>query len=301
VVRPLRIWDTHVHFPTDWQNPDADPTPRIEKLVETMASRNVVRASVLSGGRFGPDHDAAIEHLRPHPELMPVAIIDPERFTVEEIQRLHDLGYRGGKLIGPPRPYDSPDYLPLYEKAEELGWPVVFHMGVIGGAVDYARTHPSRDPEAAKRYRMWRERIARMGRRATSAHYMLPFHLETIANWCPDLWIIGAHLGNQGYYQDAASVARWRPRVMFDLSGGETIEEHAESGGFIGGEMGVEKLTFGSDCGVEEIPEHLDRFEAMFDRLDLTARDRDRIWYLNAAEAFGVEEPQFAGEDVPPK
>lgn len=295
---PARIWDTHVHFPFNWREPESDPTPRVETLVEVMASEGIVRASVLSGGRFGPDHEAALGYLRPHPELVPVAVIDPERDTVEDLQRLHDLGYRGGKLIGPPRPYDHPDYLPLYEKAEELAWPVVFHMGVIGGPVDYARTHPSRDAEAAERYRWWRERIRQFGRRATSAHYMLPFHLETIANWCPDLWIIGAHLGNQGYYQDAASVARWRPRVLFDLSGGETIEQHAEEGGYVGREIGPEKLTFGSDCPPEEIGAHVARFVAMFDRLGLSARDRDRIWYRNAAEAFGEEAPEVAGRSA---
>ena len=290
----VRIWDTHVHFPFDWEHPETDPTPRVEKLVEVMADQGIVKASVLSGGRFGPDHEAAYQAMQPYDQLVPVAIIDPETFTPDKIQQLHDLGYRGGKLIGPPRAYDTPDYLPLYEKAEQLAWPIVFHMGVIGGAVDYSRTHPSRDPEAAERHARWGKRVREFGRHPTSARYMLPFHLETIANWCPELWIIGAHLGNQGYYQDAASVARWRPRVMFDLSGGETIEQHAEEGGFIGREIGVEKLTFGSDCGVEEIHEHVARFEAIFDRLGLDARQRDRIWYRNAAEAFGLEPEESA-------
>ncbi len=294
MTQAVRIWDTHVHFPFDWENPDADPTPRIEKLVQVMADKNITKASILSGGRFGPDHETALKIMNPHDSLVPVAVIDPETFTIEKIQELHDLGYRGGKLIGPPRAYDTPDYLPLYEKAEALRWPIVFHMGVIGGAVDYSRTHPSRDPEAAEHHARWRKRVHAFGRRQTSARYMLPFHLETIANWCPDLWIIGAHLGNQGYYQDAASVARWRPRVMFDLSGGETIEEHAEAGGFIGDEIGVEKLTFGSDCSVEDIHAHVARFEAIFDRLALDARQRDRIWYRNAAEAFGLEPEESA-------
>ena len=97
----VRIWDTHVHFPFDWENPDADPTPGVEKLVQVMAEQNIVKASVLSGGRFGPDHEAALKTMQPHDELVPVAIIDPETFTIEKIQELHDLGYRGGKLIGP--------------------------------------------------------------------------------------------------------------------------------------------------------------------------------------------------------
>jgi predicted TIM-barrel fold metal-dependent hydrolase len=125
---------------------------------------------------------------------------------------------------------------------------------------------------------------------------MRPFQLETLSNRFPELKIIGAHLGGTGNYDEAASVARWRRWVYFDLSGGRTIERHAVERGLIGREIAIEKLIFGSDCAADEVHEHVERFEAIFDQLGLTDEEKDRIWYRNAAELFGLEEPRWAEE-----
>ena len=129
---------------------------------------------------------------------------------------------------------------------------------------------------------------------------MSPLHLDTIANRFPKLKIIGAHIGNQGNYEYAASVARWRHNVWFDMSGGETIERHMVERKLLvkdsKGEFGVEKLVFGSDCSMDDIRTHIDRFEAMYDQLELSDDERQRLWWTNAAEIYGLETPTFAGE-----
>ena len=308
----MKIWDVHVHYPFNWREPDADPSARLGPLAEALEKAGIVRASLLSGGRFGPSHGDAIEYLRPFaPVMVPVAVVDPEVVDGERVRELHAMGYRGLKMIGVKRPYDEPDYFPMYAAAEELRMPILLHMGVIGGPVDYSRTHPRRDPEAAQRFKMMQQRMRRLAdevaeendgatrpvwRRDVSAIRMHPFHLDTIANNFPLLPLIGAHMGGTGNYDAAASVARWRHNVHFDLSGGETIEQHAVERWLIGREIGVEKLVWGSDCGIEEIQEHVDRFVRIFEELQLTEDQLDRIWYRNAAEMFGEEEPQFAGE-----
>jgi uncharacterized protein len=308
----MKIWDVHVHYPFNWQNPDEDASARLGPLAEAFEKAGIVRASLLSGGRWGPSHEEAIERLKPYaPVMVPVAVVDPEVTSGDRIRELHALGYRGLKMIGVKRPYDEPDYFPVYAAAEELRMPVLLHMGVIGGPVDYSRTHPRRDPEAAQRFKMMQQRMRRAAeevaeepdgatrpvwRRDVGAGRMHPFHLDTIANNFPNLPLIGAHMGGTGNYDAAASVARWRHNVHFDLSGGETIEQHAVERGLIGREIGIEKLVWGSDCGIEEIQEHVDRFVAIFDELQLTEDQLDRIWYRNAAEMFGEEEPQFAAE-----
>ncbi|MCZ7575592.1 MAG: amidohydrolase [Dehalococcoidia bacterium] len=112
--------------------------------------------------------------------------------------------------------------------------------------------------------------------------------------------IIGAHVGNQGNYDYAASVARWRHNVYFDMSGGETIERHLVERKLLAansrGEFGVEKLVFGSDCGMDEIKTHIDRFEAMYEEIGLTEDEQERLWWRNAAEIYGLETPTLAGE-----
>lgn len=290
----MKIWDVHVHYPMNWQRPDADPTERLPLLAEALTRAGIVRASLLSGGRWGPSHEQAIENLKPYAPLMvPVAVVDPEITDGDRIRALHAMGYRGLKMIGVKRAYDEPEYFPMYAAAEELRMPILLHMGVIGGGVDYSRTHPRRDAAAAQRFKMMQ---SRMGPRDVSAARMHPFHLDTIANNFPNLPLIGAHMGGTGNYDASASVARWRHNVHFDLSGGETIEQHAVERGLIGREIGVEKLVWGSDCGIEEIQEHVDRFVHIFDDLNLSEDEVDRIWYRNAAEMFGEETPQFAEE-----
>ena len=59
---------------------------------------------------------------------------------------------------------------------------------------------------------------------------------------------------------------------------------------------GVEKLTWGSDCGNDEIAQHVANLERIFDTVGLDDDQKHRIRYQNAAEIFGFEQPTFAGE-----
>jgi predicted TIM-barrel fold metal-dependent hydrolase len=136
--------------------------------------------------------------------------------------------------------------------------------------------------------------MARFRSRETSAMFMRPFHLDTLANRFPKLRIIGAHFGGTGNYDEAASVARWRRYVYFDMSGGRTLERHAVERGLIGTEIPLEKLIFGSDCAADEVHEHVERFQAIFAHLELSDEEQDLLWYRNAAEIFGLEEPLWA-------
>ena len=293
----MKIFDVHIHFPRNWEKPDDDPAPVVERLAEVATAAGVTKGCVLTGGRFGPGYERGIEILQGYPDLfVPVAVIDPEVTGREEVEELHAMGYRGLKLIGVARPYDEPDYLPAYAAAERLGMPILFHMGVIGGGIDYSITHPRRDPQAAATFRRMQEMRGRWPMRDVTSHRMSPQHLDTIAQRFPDLRIIGAHLGNQGNYEYATSVARWRPNVAFDMSGGETIERHAVELRLIGHEIGIEKLMFGSDCGMDDIREHIDRFEVIYDQLELSETERERLWWGNAAEMYGFEEPTLAEE-----
>ena len=293
----MKIFDVHIHFPRNWEKPDDDPAPVVERLAEVATAAGVTKGCVLTGGRFGPGYERGIEILQGYPDLfVPVAVIDPEVTGREEVEELHAMGYRGLKLIGVARPYDEPDYLPAYAAAERLGMPILFHMGVIGGGIDYSITHPRRDPKAAATVRRMQEMRGRWPMRDVTSHRMSPQHLDTVAQRFPDLRIIGAHLGNQGNYEYATSVARWRPNVAFDMSGGETIERHAVELRLIGHEIGIEKLMFGSDCGMDDIREHIDRFEVIYDQLELSETERERLWWGNAAEMYGFEEPTLAEE-----
>jgi predicted TIM-barrel fold metal-dependent hydrolase len=336
-----RIWDIHVHFPRNFQKPDEDPQAALDHMAERLRETGVVKASLLCPNtppdrdrQFPPrpqfttrlttpgeafattayppvTHETCIGMAAKHGDLfVPHAVVDPEMHGEHRIHELHDMGYRGLKIIGTRRPYDDPSFFPTYRAAETLNMPILFHCGVLGGGIDLLRSHPRRDPKSAKRIREQEEQARKeeagevppgpmsrfRGPRETSAMYMRPFHLETLANRFPKLKIIGAHLGGTGNYDEAASVARWRRNVYFDVSGGRTIERHAVERGLIGTEIAVEKLIFGSDCAADEVHEHVERFQTIFADLDLSEEEQDLIWYRNAAELFGLEEPQWAEE-----
>ena len=303
------LWDIHCHFPSNWEDPD---NPEYEKALgsraDALRASGVTRASLLCGGRFSISYEESLALARRHEDLfVPSAVIDLEEMTPRELRQLHELGYRGLKVGSARRPLDDYRYFPLYHVAEELGLPILFHLGVLGGAVDYSRTHPRRDASAAESLKRMRERMERPQQpgqrgpgmrwmRDVSATRMRPFHLDTLANNFPDLRLIGAHMGGTGNYDEASSVARWRQNVYFDLSGGDTIERHAVERRLVGYEIGVEKLTWGSDCGDEEIAQHVENLEQIFEQAGLTEDERDRIRYWNAAEIFGEAEPVLAAE-----
>ena len=290
-----KIFDIHMHFPRNWEKPDADPAPIVDRLYEGATAAGVTRANLLCGGRFGISYEDSVAHALRHPDLfIPSAMIDLETTTRERLVELRDMGYRGLKMIGPRRDYDCEDYFPIYETAEKFGWPILLHLGVIGGGIDYRVTHPRRDPQALAGYKRWTQ-LANAGRNV-SAMRMRPFHLDTIANNFPQLKLIGAHLGGTGNYDEAASVARWRHNVYFDFSGGTTIEQHAVERRLIGHEIGFEKLIFGSDTSAEKIADHIRRWDTIFDLLAVQPDARERMWWFNAAEIYGEEPVAWLGK-----
>jgi len=289
------IWDVHCHFPRNWEQPEEAEYERlIDERADALRTAGVTRASLLCGGRMGIAYEDAIAYGRRHEDLfLPSAVVDPDDQNGQEIRRLHELGYRGLKIIGTRRPYDDYKYFSAYAAAEELKMPILFHLGVIGGGIDYAITHPRRDAEAAA---MLERQRGMRGPRDVSATRMRPFHLDTIANNFPDLRMIGAHMGGTGNYDEAASVVRWRHHVYLDMSGGDTIERHAVEQNLVGKEIGVEKLTWGSDCRDHEIASHVEHLEQILIDVGLSEDEAERIRYRNAAEIFGEVEPARAAE-----
>ena len=281
----MRVFDTHVHYP--FGPPGSDPTElaAVDHLAQQCHKVDVVKVALLSRrGREG--YDYALRARDAYPDLfIPFAFIDLDQDGPETVNQVHGLGFRGLKCLGPQRNYDDPSYFPIYAEAERLGLVILFHMGVLGGPIDYLATHPRRDPTAMQRFMQWQER---MGPRNISANRMNPIYLDTLANNFPRLKLIGAHMGGTGWYDLSCSVARWRPYVYFDISGGAVIRRHVVEQQIIGKEMAPEKLLFGSDSGADRIGSEIEEWQAAFDRLGLSQETRELIMYRNAAEIFGL-------------
>jgi len=191
----------------------------------------------------------------------------------DQVQRLHDQGFRGLKFIIPPKAYHDPSFYPIYERAQALGMPALFHLGIV----------------------------ARRSRRDVRVdnNLMRPIYLDTIARDFPELTIIGAHLGNP-WYEEATMSCRWNPNLYFDLSG-STLKKKSPQ--FLGellwwtpttfyhdaeGRHAWEKIVFGSDVHWRYVRDVLNDYERTMHALALGADLTGGVLYGTMARILGL-------------
>ena len=118
-----RIVDMHVHF--DEKNPKyIDDFLRVSDRLNVTALMHTPFAN----------RKAVVEAAKKHPtQIVPSGYIDMDApDVVKQVQELHGLGYRGlGELEFVKKPYNDPSYFPIYELANEYGWIVMFHTGIV--------------------------------------------------------------------------------------------------------------------------------------------------------------------------
>jgi len=193
----------------------------------------------------------------------------------DQVQRLHDEGFRGLKFIIPPKPYNDPSYDPIYERAQELGMIALFHLGIVA-------RHASRNVR-------------------TDNNLMRPIYLDTIARSFPELTVIGAHLGNP-WYEEATMSCRWNPNLYFDLSG-STLKKKSPQFlkellwwtpttfyGDAEGRYAWEKIVFGSDVAPEFVKDVLNDYERTMDAVGLSPDLREKVLYGTMARILGLED-----------
>ncbi len=118
------------------------------------------------------------------------------RKSPDIVDRLKDKGFFGLKVYRPPKAYDDDSYFPFYERAAELGMPILFHTGII-----------EKCP------------VGKMGRNlAYGPSTMKPSHLNAIAAAFPELTLIGGHLGYP-WLEETAHSLYYYPNIYHDLSG----------------------------------------------------------------------------------
>ncbi len=202
--------------------------------------------------------NAAVEEaLKKYPDLLVgFAYFDLGNEEPGKIDEYLDRGFRGLKMINPPLDYDDRKFYPVYERAEERGVPLLFHLGIV------ARDDRNKD-------------------RDINCNRMRPIYLDTIARKFTGLTIIGAHLGNP-WYEEATMSARWNPNLYFDLSGSTLKKKTPE---FLGGLLwwtpttrykdpqgrhAWEKIVFGSDVSIDRMKIVLDDYRKVMDALELS-------------------------------
>ena len=259
-VNATRIVDIHVHF--EENNPNFIPD-----LVEVAERMNLTACLLTPYSHRVHVADAARQYPK---HIVPFGFVDLDAADVlAQVKDFHALGYRGlGELEFVKKPYTDSSYLPVYELANQYGWVLMFHTGIV-------LRRSINQPEDVASYRM----------RA--------FHLEEIARRFPKLTVIGAHCGNPEY-EWATEVARWNPNIFFDLSGSTLtkmsgrLDEFNKLFWWSGqGEWKTAtpgndpsayiKLVFGSDAGLDGIESVVNQYRALFKACDVPASTQQMI------------------------
>ena len=202
--------------------------------------------------------------------VVPFYYLDLDQEGAEAVARAREQGFRGLKFIGPDLPYSHDSYLPVYQRAQELGLPALFHTGFL--SLELKR-----------------------GIRQENLH---PIHLITIASHFPEFRMVGAHLGNQWPMEAVIAMATCR-YLWYDMSGGtirhyptswfrwlfERVERNQTGGPPKIGLNLIGKLVFGSDNPDDTI-EFYRNFMAA---LEVPPEVQEKVYYGNAMQWLGLE------------
>jgi predicted TIM-barrel fold metal-dependent hydrolase len=221
-------------------------------------------------GRLQRRNQWTCEVGRDHPQLIPFIGLDPsmnEAELLREIDDRHAEGARGIKLHPAAQRFYPNDarLRPVYDRAQTLGWPIVFHSGAFA----LARTS------------------ARRGGPGRSDHAMLKHFPQLLAAF-PRLTVVLGHMGF-GDFETSAAIAGDFPNAMFDccfvINGTDpapTISD--EDAATAIRKVGADRVMFGSDY--PWFDPALDA--ARIQRLPLTDAEKRSVLHENAARVFGL-------------
>lgn len=291
----MRVFDAHVHYGY-WEKlfSRGAEIGFLEELSDVCADAGIEKVALLANP--GRGNDMLARALEQRPDLViAMGRLELDKDPVGLVEDFYQRGFHGIKITGVSKNYDDPAYFPFYEAAAGRGLRILFHTGILGGPADYLEGGKEDEWKAPPLAGTPREdelvtRLSRDIRREKygySSARMQPIYLDTIAFYFPELFIIGAHMGWPDY-RTSCAVARWRPRLYFDISGGDVVHNHIIEGGYIGKEISPRKLIYGSDSDHRRMKADILRWKAAFDAMGLTADEQDQIFFRNAAGIFGV-------------
>ncbi len=248
-----------------------------EELAETAKNLGMDRLCICGGeARYGLAANAEVRRQADaYPDLfVPFAHVSLGQDGPSAIERLKRVGFEGLCVWTPPAPWDDEAFFPVYEAAEALGMPVLFHTRFM--------------PPTAL------DRAARV--RSANAR---PVFLDTVARCFPRLGIVGVGLGAP-WCEEAVEVLRLHGNVHFDLSGDGMRRRGADYfGGLLrpahstlwdqdvtGNLWG--RIVFGSAVRHDEIASVERDYQRVFRSLALTPEDIDTVMGFAAARLLNL-------------
>jgi hypothetical protein len=228
----MLIIDAHAHY--------LDEPHYLKNLLKTMEINEIEKCCLSGlGEKFFCRNNSDVKRaFKMNPDkIIDSYYIQPGVSGIDEIQEAYNDGFKMLKVTIPTKPYNHKSFYPLWEMAEKLKMPILFHTGIV--------TIPNPSKEIS--YSSWD---------------MHPMRLEPIANNFNKLNIIIAHLGVH-WNNEAAELIRMRPNVYSDITGEpDGWRVRAERIGlrkWLWWEGAFKKLVFGTDVHYSKIPDNLNQ------------------------------------------
>jgi predicted TIM-barrel fold metal-dependent hydrolase len=248
-----------------------------EALAETARNLGLERLCIAGGeGRYGLASNAEIRRQADaYPELfVPFAHLALGEDGPSTVERLSRVGFIGLCVCTPPAPFDDDSFFDVYEAAQALGMPVVFHTCF----------QPVTPLDRARRVRSANAR---------------PVHLDTVARCFPRLKVLGVALG-QPWCEEAVETMRHHANVFFDLSGDILRRKKADffEGIFRPNQASLwetdaggglwQRIVFGSGVRHEEIASVERDYQRIFRSMAVATEDAEAVMGLTAARLLGI-------------
>jgi predicted TIM-barrel fold metal-dependent hydrolase len=256
----MQIIDAHAHI--------FQESGYTEKLLAMMDKCGIEQVCVSGlGSNFSCVTNDDIKHIfKKYPDrIIGAVFIRPGKDTPTQIHEAYSQGFRMVKVTIPTCPYDDISFFPLWEAAQSLHMPILFHTGVITTFL----------PAVGEKISSW---------------YMHPMRIELIANEFPRLGIILAHLGVH-WNDDAAELARMRQNVYVDLTGEpQGWRSRVNQIGwkhFLWWPKAFEKIIFGTDVYYSKIPQILEEDKQRYNDLAIEPKIQEKIFARNLLHLLG--------------
>ena len=235
----------------------------VDNLLREMDSAGVQMTCLISSGPSYGEQEASdwSRIFRDfNDRIFGLGLFNPGRCDHDIVDRYYSKGFKGLKAIEPKRPYDEDDYMRYYERAEDLGMPILFHTGVVA-------------------------RGSTQEREDVSSGCMRPIQLDRIARWCPKLRIVAAHMGDP-WFSEAYNTSQKNPNMWLDISGkgiwlkASAIRQHLWI------RLRPEKLVFGIDEPPTEYRRLIHTWETLLYEMGVTQEQRDMVFTGSAKRIF---------------
>lgn len=264
------IIDVHTHLNNYDEEKHRPIEVCLEAMLETMQENHVDHAMVLTSYKVNehrPSTAQVVEATEEHPSLHVVAGISYLNYRERDLRELADY-LKDGRVIGlklypgyePFYPYDKRCQV-IYDLAVEFDVPVMFHSG------------DTYSPKGKLRY----------------AH---PLNIDDVAVDNPDMKIVICHVGNP-WVRDCMEVVYKNKNVYADISGlvlgnftshfEEFMRNQLRDMILYAGEPRY--LLYGTDWPISNMGTYID----FMNNLQISERDRDRIFWENAAHLFKLK------------